>query len=97
MTGEVDINPSTKVGDLLDAYPELEDELIRIAPAFKRLKNPFVRRAVAKAATVKHISSVGGVPLNELINKFFWCINRRNTPLPFPGHAIILFFELKKF
>ncbi len=69
MTEEVDITPSTKVEELLSAYPELEDELISMAPAFKRLKNPFVRRAVAKAATVKHISSVGGVPLNDLISK----------------------------
>ncbi|MEE9594422.1 MAG: DUF1858 domain-containing protein [Candidatus Hydrothermarchaeales archaeon] len=69
MTKDIDINPSTKVGDLLDAYPELEDELIRIAPAFKKLKNPLLRKTVGKAATMKHISSVGDIPLNELINK----------------------------
>ncbi len=69
MTREIDINPSTKVKDLLDTYPELEDELINIAPPFKKLKNPLLRRTVAKAATMKHIASVGGIPLTELINK----------------------------
>ncbi len=69
MTEKVDINPSTKVEELLSAYPELEDELIAMAPAFKKLKNPLVRRAVAKAATVKHIASVANIPLNDLIDK----------------------------
>jgi len=66
---KIELTPETKVHDLLDAYPELEDALIKIAPPFKKLKNPFLRKTVAKVATVKHISSVGNVPLNELLNK----------------------------
>jgi hypothetical protein len=65
----LDITPSVKVHDLLEAYPELEDVLIGIAPPFKKLKNPILRRSVAKVATIKHISSVGNVPLAELVNK----------------------------
>jgi hypothetical protein len=53
----------------LEAYPELEEVLIGIAPPFKKLKNPFLRRSVAKVATIKHIASVGGVPLDELITQ----------------------------
>jgi hypothetical protein len=66
---KIEVTPETKVHDLLEAYPELEDALISIAPPFKKLKNPFLRKTVAKVATVKHISSVGNVPLNELLNK----------------------------
>ena len=65
----IDINPATKVSDLLDTYPELEETLINIAPPFKKLKNPLLRKSVAKVATMKHISAVGGIPLNELIRK----------------------------
>ena len=65
----IEITPSTKVSELLDAYPELEETLIGIAPPFKKLKNPFLRKSVAKVATMKHISVVGGLPLNELLNK----------------------------
>ena len=54
---------------MLETYPELEDVLIGIAAPFKKLKNPILRRSVAKVATIKHISSVGKVPLNELINR----------------------------
>ncbi len=70
MTKEIiEIIPSTKVLDLLSVYPELEDILIGIAPPFKKLKNPLLRKSVAKVATIKHISSVGNIPLDELINK----------------------------
>ncbi len=65
----IEIKPSTIVNDLLEVYPELEETLISIAPPFKKLKNPILRKTVAKVATLKHISSVGNVPLNELINK----------------------------
>ena len=54
---------------LLEAYPELEEVLISIAPPFKKLRNPWLRISVAKIATLKHASSVGNVPLNELISK----------------------------
>ena len=65
----IEITPSVTIFALLEAYPELEEVLIGIAPPFKKLKNPFLRRSVAKVATIKHIASVGGVPLDELIAK----------------------------
>lgn len=63
----IEIDPSVTVHDLLEAYPDLEEVLIGIAPPFKKLKNPFLRKSVAKVATIKHISSVGGIPLDDLI------------------------------
>jgi hypothetical protein len=65
----LEITRFTKVNDLLNTYPELEDVLIDIAPPFKKLRNPFLRKTVAKGATIKHVSSVGGIPVSELINK----------------------------
>jgi hypothetical protein len=63
----IEITPSVTVHALLEAYPELEEVLIGIAPPFKKLRNPLLRRSVAKVATIKHISAVGDVPLDELI------------------------------
>jgi hypothetical protein len=65
----LEIAPSTKISDLLKAYPELEEVLLATAPPFKKLKNPFLRRGVARVASIRHISSVGKVPLDELVNK----------------------------
>ena len=70
MTKEkLEILPSTTVHELLTAYPDLEEKLIGIAPPFKKLRNPLLRKSVAKVATIKNISSVGHIPLDELVNK----------------------------
>ncbi|HAJ76006.1 MAG TPA: hypothetical protein DCM64_06080 [Gammaproteobacteria bacterium] len=64
---KLEITPAVTVHKLLEAYPELEDVLIGIAPPFKKLRNPILRKSVAKVATLKHAATVGGVPLNKLI------------------------------
>ena len=66
---DLPIDPSTKVGALLDRYPELEDVLIGIAPPFKKLKNAILRRSVAKVASLRHVAAVGGLSVDELVNK----------------------------
>jgi len=66
---KLEIAPSTTVHELLGVYPELEEKLIGLAPPFKKLRNPALRKSVAKIATLKHISAVGNIPLTELINK----------------------------
>jgi len=65
----LEIHPSTKVAQLLDAYPELEEILIRMAPPFKKLKNPILRKSVAKVATLKQAAIVGRLDLSSMINQ----------------------------
>lgn len=62
------ITPDLKVGKLLEFYPQLEDKLIEIAPPFKKLKNPILRKTIGKVTTLRQASKVGGVTLSELIN-----------------------------
>jgi hypothetical protein len=47
----------------------LEEVLIGLAPAFKKLKNPLLRKGVAKVASLRQAAAVGGLPVNELVNK----------------------------
>lgn len=61
------ITPKTKVGALLEAYPELEGVLIGMAPAFRKLRNPVLRRTVARVATLQQAAMTGDVPVNELV------------------------------
>lgn len=63
------INPSTKVGELLDAYPGMDEVLIGIAPAFAKLRNPILRKTVAKLATLEQAASIGGLTVKELITR----------------------------
>ena len=64
----VPITPQTRVGELLDAYPQLEEVLIQQAPAFKALKNPILRRTVARVATLEKAAQVGGIPVRDLVS-----------------------------
>jgi len=63
------INPQTKVGALLEAYPGIDEVLIGLAPAFAKLKNPVLRKTVAKIATLDQAAKIGGVSARELVTK----------------------------
>jgi uncharacterized protein (DUF2249 family) len=63
------ITPDLKIGALLDAYPELEQVLVEMAPEFKKLRNPVLRRTVAKLASLRQAARVGGVSLGEMIGR----------------------------
>ncbi len=65
---DLEIGPSTKVAALLDCYPELEETLIGIAPPFKKLKNPILRKSVAKVASLRQAAAAAGVPVADLVN-----------------------------
>jgi hypothetical protein len=62
------ILPSTKVGALLDVYPELEDVLIGLAPPFRKLKNRILRKSIGKVASLQQVAAVGGISVQELVN-----------------------------
>jgi hypothetical protein len=62
------ITPKTKIHDLLDAYPELEKLLIEMAPVFKKLQNPVLRRTIARVTTLQQAALVGEIPVHSLVN-----------------------------
>jgi hypothetical protein len=62
------ISPRIKVMQLIEAYPELEEVLIEYVPAFSKLKNPVLRKTVAKIATLQQAATVGQVRVEDLIN-----------------------------
>jgi hypothetical protein len=64
----VPVTPETRIGDLLAAYPGAEAILVGLAPQFKALKNPVLRRTVAKVATVAQAARVGGLQVPEMVH-----------------------------
>ena len=62
------ISPKTKIHDLLEAYPELEDTLIQAAPQFRKLKNPLLRKTIARVTTLSQAAVIGGIKVEALIN-----------------------------
>lgn len=73
----MDIHPRSKLMEVLEAYPALEEEIIRAAPAFQNLRNPLLRRTVGRLATLEQVARIGELAVNEFVNRL-----RRAAGLP---------------
>ncbi len=62
------ITPKTRIGEFLDNFPELEELLISLSPAFEKLKNPVLRRTIGRVATFQQVAVVGNIPIETIIN-----------------------------
>ena len=63
------ITPETRVADLLDAYPALEESLIASVPALEKLRNPVLRKTVTKVTTLEQAARLGGLSACELVQR----------------------------
>lgn len=63
------ITPKTKIYDLLEAYPELEDILISSSPEFKKLKNPVLRKTIARITNISQAAIIGRLNVEDLVNR----------------------------
>lgn len=63
------ITPKSKVLQVIEDYPQLEDVLIEFVPAFKKLKNPLLRKTVGRIATLQQAATIGEVQVEDLINR----------------------------
>jgi hypothetical protein len=61
------IAPKTKVAELIDVYPQLEQVLIETVPAFEKLRNPILRKTVARVTTLQQAATIGSVNVEDLI------------------------------
>jgi hypothetical protein len=43
--------------------------LISMSPVFAKLRNPILRKTVARVATIQQISVVGSIPVEQIINR----------------------------
>ncbi|MGD8475414.1 MAG: DUF1858 domain-containing protein [Anaerolineae bacterium] len=66
---ELIIAPKTKIAELIRAYPQLEQVLIGYVPAFEKLRNPVLRKTVARVTTLQQAAVIGDVKVEDLINQ----------------------------
>lgn len=64
----MNITSKSKLLDVLTAYPTLEDQIVHIAPPFKNLKNPVLRKTVGSLATLETVAQIGGMDASRLVN-----------------------------
>jgi uncharacterized protein (DUF2249 family) len=69
MESKLIISPKTKVLQLIEAYPQLEQVLINMVPEFSKLKNPLLRKTVAKIASLQQAAAIGNIKTEDLINR----------------------------
>ncbi len=62
------ITPEMKVADFLKHYPDLEEILISMSSAFAKLRNPVLRKTVARVASLNQAAMVGDIAIGDLIN-----------------------------
>jgi len=63
----MDINKKTKILPLIKQFPHVYNELLKLSPKIKRLKNPIVRRTIGKSATIKDVSKLIDVDLSKIL------------------------------
>ena len=68
MSNQLIITPKTRVLDLIEEYPQLEETLVSYVPAFKKLRNPVLRKTVARVATLQQAASIANIKVEDLVN-----------------------------
>ncbi|MBI2604677.1 MAG: DUF438 domain-containing protein [Deltaproteobacteria bacterium] len=63
------LTAQTKVLDLIEAHPFVEDYLVSLSQKFRALKNPVMRATVAKFATLQDAAGMAELPLESLLCK----------------------------
>ena len=63
----MDLNKKTKILPLIEQFPHVYNELLKLSPKIKRLKNPIVRRTIGKNATLKDVSKLIDVDLSKIL------------------------------
>ena len=63
------INEHTRISFLVDNHPGAIDTLVSISPKFRKLRNPVVRKLLAKRATISMAAGIAGVPIESFFEK----------------------------
>jgi hypothetical protein len=75
----MDLTIKTKISELLKEYPFLIDFLPTISTAYKKLKNPILRKTIGKTATLEMVAAMGDIEPLTLISKIKSEINKTGS------------------
>lgn len=62
------INERTKIAQLLKHHPDALETIVSIAPDFKKLRNPILRKLMAGRTTIAMASKIGGCKPEDFFN-----------------------------
>lgn len=61
------VRATDRVSAVLARDPALVEVFVRLSPAFERLRNPAMRRVMARLVTIEHAAAIAGITPPELI------------------------------
>ncbi|MHA2007378.1 MAG: DUF438 domain-containing protein [Promethearchaeota archaeon] len=64
----MEVNNKTKILPIMDKYPKVYDEIYKLNPKVKRLKNPIARKTIGKKASIDWVSNLLNIPIEKLIS-----------------------------
>ena len=62
-----EITQETKISEILNEWPELEQTLLGLSPAFARLQSPLLRKTVARVTSVKQAATIAGIDSSHML------------------------------
>lgn len=62
-----EITQETKISEILKEWPELEQTLLGLSPAFARLQSPLLRKTVARVTSVKQAATIAGIDSSHML------------------------------
>jgi len=63
------ISPETTLEALLEAFPDLENEIQELMPALAQFKNPVLRKTFLSTATLEQVARIAGRSAAEIVLK----------------------------
>lgn len=66
-TRQEPILASWKISKVLQEYPQLLDVLINLTPAFRKLRNPMLRKVQTRLVTVEQAAGIAGLDPRQLV------------------------------
>jgi hypothetical protein len=82
----MELTPKTKLFPLLEQYPFLVDYLAGLRPQYSGLRNPALRKAFTRLASLAKVAQLGAMPVEELISS----IQQRIKAQTGEEHAVTL-------
>ncbi|NIM14970.1 MAG: DUF438 domain-containing protein [Candidatus Aminicenantes bacterium] len=78
----MELNAKVKIDAILKTYPFLLEFMVDQWPAFKKLKNPVLRKTIGKMATMGQAAAMAGVDVGVLLNDIAYKIEKQTGNRP---------------
>ena len=86
----MEVNNKTKILPIIDKYSKVYEEIYKLNPKVKRLKNPIARKTIGRKATIEIVSKTLKIPIEELISTITKAIESSSGELTYEERKDIL-------